>query len=121
MLAGQIEGGIGQGISGALFEEFRYDAEGQLLTGSFQDYLLATAAETPPITHFCLQDSPSLLNPLGVKGAGEIGIAGIGGAVANAVADALGEYGHRVSRLPLTPERVWTWLSEACSGQGEVK
>ncbi len=121
LLAGQIEGGVGQGIGGALFEEFRYDAEGQLLTGSFQDYLLATAVETPPITHLCLQDSPSPLNPLGVKGAGEIGIAGIGGAVANAVADALGEKGHRVSRLPLTPERVWNWLSDARPTQGEEK
>lgn len=112
MLAGQIEGGVGQGIGGALLEEFHYDDHGQLLTGSFQDYLLATAPETPPITHLCLQDSPSPLNPLGVKGAGEVGIAGVGGALANAVADALGDRGRRVSRLPMTPERVWKWLAD---------
>ena len=107
MVAGQIEGGVAQGLGGALLEELRYDDAGQLLTGSFMDYLLPGATDVPSIVHRDLGRSPSPRNPLGVKGAGEIGIAGIGGAVANAVADALGDAERADDRLPLTPERVW--------------
>ena len=107
MVAGQIEGGIAQGIGGALLEELRYDETGQLLSGSFMDYLLPGTADVPPIIHRNLGRSPSPRNPLGVKGAGEIGIAGVGGAIANAVADALGDADADADRLPLTPERVW--------------
>ena len=91
MVAGQIEGGIVQGLGGALLEELRYDETGQLLSGSFMDYLLPGAADAPSIVHRNLARSPSPRNPLGVKGAGEVGIAGVGGAIANAVADALGD------------------------------
>ncbi len=92
-------------------EEFDYDSSGQLLTGSLMDYLLPTSAEMPALTLQRLERSPSTLNPLGVKGAGECGIAGMGGALANAVADALGPQGRHVDTLPLTPERVWDWLN----------
>jgi CO/xanthine dehydrogenase Mo-binding subunit len=109
-VAGQIEGGAAQGLGGALLEEFDYDSAGQLLSGTFMDYLLPTCAEIPPLTLERLDRSPSPLNPLGVKGAGECGIAGMGGALANAVADALGPAGRRVDTLPMTPERVWSWL-----------
>lgn len=119
MLAGQIEGGVVQGLGGALLEEFVYDDSGQLLSGSFQDYLLPYVTDAPEITHLCLTDTPSALNPLGVKGAGEIGIAGVGGALANAVAHALGEAGERVNRLPMTPERVWSWIEQARAPQAE--
>jgi len=119
MLAGQIEGGVAQGLGGALLEEFVYDAGGQLLSGTFQDYLLPTATGVPPITHVCLGGTPSALNPLGVKGAGEIGIAGIGGALANAVADALGTAGAHVDALPMTPQRVWEWIGRAHTGAAE--
>ncbi|NIR60336.1 MAG: xanthine dehydrogenase family protein molybdopterin-binding subunit [Gammaproteobacteria bacterium] len=111
MVAGQVEGGVAQGIGGALLEEFHYDGEGQLLSGSLMEYLLPTATDVPRITLERLERSPSPLNPLGLKGAGEIGIAGVGGAIANAVADALGPAGARVNELPVTPERVWRWLA----------
>ena len=107
MVAGQIEGGIVQGLGGALLEELRYDDAGQLLSGSFMDYLLPGTTDVPSIIHRDLGRSPSPRNPLGVKGAGEIGIAGVGGAIANAVADALGDAADGADRLPLTPERVW--------------
>ncbi|MFQ5795084.1 MAG: xanthine dehydrogenase family protein molybdopterin-binding subunit [Candidatus Bipolaricaulia bacterium] len=110
MVTGQIQGGVAQGLGGALLEELVYDTTGQLISGTFMDYLLPTAAELPPVTLQRLERSPSPLNPLGVKGAGECGIAGMGAALANAVADALGPAGRRVDRLPLTPERVWRWL-----------
>ena len=107
LVAGQIEGGIAQGLGGALLEELRYDDAGQFLSGSFMDYLLPGTTDVPSIVHRDLGGSPSPRNPLGVKGAGEVGIAGIGGAIANAVADALGDAEGDSDRLPLTPERVW--------------
>lgn len=110
MVRGQVEGGAAQGLGGALLEEFIYDKEGQLLSGSFVDYLLPTAVEMPPLTMKRVERSPSPLNPLGVKGAGECGIAGLGAAMVNAVAHALGNKGHQVDTMPLTPERVWGWL-----------
>ena len=108
----QIEGGAAQAIGGALFEEFVYDREGQLLNGSLADYLLPATDCVPEIRHRDLGLSPSPLNPLGVKGAGEAGIVGVGAALANAVADALGRV-EAVDRLPMTPERVWGWARGA--------
>ena len=107
IVAGQIEGGVAQGLGGALLEELSYDDTGQFLTGSFMDYLLPGTTDMPSIVHRDLGGSPSPRNPLGVKGAGEVGIAGIGGAIANAVADALGDAEGGSDRLPLTPERVF--------------
>ena len=107
IVAGQIEGGVAQGLGGALLEELRYDDTGQFLTGSFMDYLLPGTTDMPSIVHRDLGGSPSPRNPLGVKGAGEVGIAGVGGAIANAVADALGDAEGDSDRLPLTPERVF--------------
>ena len=107
IVAGQIEGGVAQGLGGALLEELRYDDTGQFLTGSFMDYLLPGTTDVPSIVHRDLGGSPSPRNPLGVKGAGEVGIAGVGGAIANAVADALGDAERDADRLPLTPERVF--------------
>ena len=107
IVAGQVEGGVAQGLGGALLEELRYDDTGQFLTGSFMDYLLPGTTDVPTIVHRDLGGSPSPRNPLGVKGAGEVGIAGVGGAIANAVADALGDAERDSDRLPLTPERVF--------------
>ena len=126
MVAGQIEGGIAQGLGGALLEELRYDETGQLLSGSFMDYLLPGAADVPRLVHRNLDRSPSPRNPLGVKGVGEVGIAGVGGAIANAVADALGDADAEADGLPLTPERVWArararaqaWAGARTSGRG---
>ena len=119
MVTGQVEGGAVQGLGGALLETFEYDDDGQLLSGSFMDYLLPTSAEVPRLNEKRLECSPSSLNPLGAKGAGECGIAGMGGATANAVADALGEAGHQVNSLPITPERVWEWLKAEKSYHGK--
>ena len=90
LIEGQLVGGMAQGLGGALLEEFAYDGEGQLLTGSFADYLLPSSMEVPPVEIVLTEDAPSPLNPLGVKGAGEGGTVGVGAALANAVCNALG-------------------------------
>ena len=103
LVRGQIAGGFAQGLGGSLLEEFCFDPDGQPQSASFMDYLLPTAEDVPDIGLLVTEDAPSPLNPLGVKGAGEAGTAGVGAAIANAVSDALGR---EVTRLPLTPERV---------------
>lgn len=102
---GQVLGGVMQGIGGALYEELRYDPDGQLRTGSFMDYLLPTAAEMPDF-RLAHVNVPTPLNPLGVKGLGEGGAIGPPAAIANAVEDALAAYGVVVRACPLTPDRV---------------
>jgi len=103
LVEGQIVGGAAQGLGGALLEELAYDPGGQLVSGSFLDYLLPTAAEVPRVDVLITEDAPSPLNPLGVKGAGEGGTAAAGAVIANAVSDALGA---EVLRLPLSPQAV---------------
>jgi carbon-monoxide dehydrogenase large subunit len=104
---GQLVGGLAQGIGGALLEELVYDGEGQLLTTTFMDYLVPTVMEMPEVTAVrILEEAPTPLNPLGVKGAGEGGSSGCGGAIANAVADALASLGVSITALPLTPDRI---------------
>ncbi len=106
MLAeGQIIGGAVQGIGGGMLEGFNYDASGQLLTGSLMDYLLPTASDVPRIT-VIHTESPSPLNPLGVKGLGEGGAISPPVAIANAVCDALAEFNVEFNRTPLTGEDV---------------
>jgi|ERR1017187_1555621 carbon-monoxide dehydrogenase large subunit len=105
LVEGQLVGGMAQGLGGALLEEFVYDSEGQLLTGSFMDYLLPSSMEVPPVEIVLTEDAPSPLNPLGVKGVGEGGTVGVGAALANAVCNALGGK-VEIKRLPLTPECV---------------
>jgi aerobic carbon-monoxide dehydrogenase large subunit len=102
---GQIQGGVAQGIGSALYEEVVYDENGQLLTGTLMDYLPPTAADVPriEIVHF---ETPSPHTEGGMKGVGEGGAIAPPAAIANAVADALGEFSPRVNRIPLTPERV---------------
>jgi carbon-monoxide dehydrogenase large subunit len=109
IIEGQIAGAATQGVGGALLEELAYSDEGQPLATSFMDYLMPTAAEAPAVEAVVLelpQHRPASANPLGVKGAGEAGIVGVGAAVANAVADALGARGAGLTALPLTPERL---------------
>jgi carbon-monoxide dehydrogenase large subunit len=100
---GQIAGAVVQGIGGALYEDLAYDEEGQFLAPTLGEYHMPTAADVPPIT-IELLETPTPLNPIGARGAGEIGITGPGAAIAGAVADALGA---APRRLPLTPPRVW--------------
>jgi aerobic carbon-monoxide dehydrogenase large subunit len=114
-LHGQCIGAVVQGLGGALLEQFVYDDDAQLLTGSFADYLMPTASDFPQIRAVALQDKPSPLNPLGAKGAGEGGIIPVGGVIANAVAAALHSFGVEPRELPLSPPRVWQLLEDAAS------
>ena len=106
LLHGQVHGGIAQGAGQALMEDIHFDASGQLVTASFMDYAMPRAhdlcemeVESNPV--------PTKTNPLGVKGAGEAGCVGALPAVANALVDALSEFGVRHIEMPATPERIW--------------
>ena len=110
LVEGQIVGGFAQGLGGALAEEFAYDAEGQPLSVTFADYLMPTACETPRVEVLLLEDAPSPLNALGLKGAGEAGVNAVGAAIASAIDDAIGMPG-AVTRLPVTPQRVLEMLT----------
>ena len=105
LIEGQIAGGFAQGIGGALTEEFRYDDRGEPLSVTFADYLMPTAREVPPLGVTITEDAPSPLNPLGIKGAGEAGVTGVGAALAAAIDEAVGIPG-AVTRLPVTPQRL---------------
>ena len=114
LVDGQLLGGLAQGIGGVLLEELVYDVHGQLLTASFMDYLVPTAMEMPEMTITqILEDTPTPLHPLGVKGAGEGGCSGASGAIANAIADALAPLGVAVTALPLSPSRVLSLIRKA--------
>ena len=114
----QLRGGVAQGIGGALLEEFRYDEQGQPLSATFMDYLMPTADLVPDVEVLVHQDSPATTNPLGVRGAGEGGLTGSGGALVCAVRDALG--GTTIERLPMVPEQVLALLrrSDDAAGKG---
>ncbi len=105
---GQILGGLAQGLGTALLEEMIYNEDGQLLNGSFADYLCPTAGEMPPVT-IAHKETLSPLTPLGAKGLGEGNTMSAGAAVANAVADALGV---EPTALPLSPSRIWDLLKQ---------
>ncbi|MBI3454505.1 MAG: xanthine dehydrogenase family protein [Candidatus Rokubacteria bacterium] len=105
VVEGQLHGGIVQGIGSGLMEELVYDAEGQLLTGTLMDYALPRADDVPAFEVATL-DSPSAINELGIKGVGESGIIAPPAAIANAVEDALIEYGVEVDALPVTGGRL---------------
>ena len=106
IVEGQIHGGIVQGIAQALYEGAVYDDDGQLLSGTLMDYAVPTAAMSPHIeTDHTVTPSP--VNPLGVKGAGEAGTIGSAQCVMNAVIDALSPFGVKHLQMPATPERVW--------------
>ncbi|MFQ5552854.1 MAG: xanthine dehydrogenase family protein molybdopterin-binding subunit, partial [Thermoplasmata archaeon] len=106
IVEGQVHGGVLQGVAQALWEEARYDEEGNLLTGSFTEYLVPTALEGPAIeTDHTVTPSPH--NPLGAKGVGETGAIAASQAVINAIVDALEPYGVVHIDMPATPEKVW--------------
>jgi carbon-monoxide dehydrogenase large subunit len=105
LVEGQIVGGAAQGIGGALFEEFNYNSDGQLLTGSFMDYMIPTACEIPNL-QVIHQHSPSPLNPLGVKGVGEGGPIAPPAVIANAVCDALKSFKVEFNQTPVKPQQI---------------
>jgi carbon-monoxide dehydrogenase large subunit len=112
---GQIQGGVAQGIGGALYEEIVYDENGQLVTGTLMDYLPPTAADVPrvDIAHI---ETPSPYTAGGMKGMGEGGVIAAPAAIANAVADALSDLSPQVNRVPLTPERVLAMIDASQRG-----
>ncbi len=111
IVEGQIHGGVAQGLGGAFWEKLAYDGGGQPLCTTFMDYLLPTAAELPglEVAHV---ETPSPLNPLGVKGAGEAGVIPVAAVVAQAVEDALEPFGVRISEAPLSPNRLRQLIAE---------
>ncbi len=115
---GQVIGASVQGLSGTLLEEFVYDGEGQMLSGTFADYLIATATEFPRVDAISVNLAPSKHNRLGLKGVGEGGTEGVGAAVANAVADALRDFGLLLTELPLSPDRLARALRESRRSRG---
>ena len=113
IVAGQVHGGLVQGIGQALMENCVYDDEGQLLTGSFNDYCLPRADDVPSFEVDTNEGAPCTHNPLGVKGCGEAGTIGAGAAVINAVVDALGSAGVHDIDMPASPHRIWQALQRS--------
>jgi aerobic carbon-monoxide dehydrogenase large subunit len=112
VVEGQLHGGVIQGVGQALMEMTSYDADGQLLTGSYMDYALPRAGDCPQVT-VVNHPVPATTNVLGVKGCGEAGCAGSLTSVMNAVADALSEFGIPHLDMPATPYRVWQAIADA--------
>src|SRR5438067_3347229 len=108
---GQIHGGLAMGLAPALLEEISYDENGNITGGSFMDYLLPTAMETPS-WETAKTVTPSPHHPFGAKGVGESATVGAPPAIANAVVDALAHVGVRHVEIPITPEKVWRLLKE---------
>lgn len=112
---GQVHGGVAQGIGAALYEEVVYDAQGQITTASFVDYLVPSACEVPPLEVVHIESvSPTTLG--GFRGMGEGGTIGAPAALANAIADALSPLGVSIDELPVTPERLFRLIAAAREG-----
>jgi carbon-monoxide dehydrogenase large subunit len=111
IVEGQIHGGLTMGMAPALMEEIQYDENGNIQGGSFMDYLVPTAMETPA-WETDKTTTPSPHHPLGAKGVGESATVGAPPAIVNAVVDALAHLGVRHIGIPITPEKVWKILKE---------
>ena len=109
VVEGQIEGGVAQGIGGAFYERLAYDDEGQLRNASFMEFLMPYATEIPgiEIDHI---ETPSPLNPLGIKGAGEAGVIPVGAVLASAIEEALGV---PITEMPLSPLKLFELVSRS--------
>ncbi len=112
LVEGQIQGGVVQGLGQVLLEQAVYDSDGQLVTGSFMDYAMPRAHDAPMI-NVASHPVPTKSNPLGAKGCGEAGTSGGLPSVANAVIDALSDYGIRHLEMPMTPSRIWHAIQDA--------
>lgn len=113
LVAGQVHGGIAQGLGQALLEHTVYDESGQLVSGSWMDYCMPRADNLVPIDLTFVDDLPCTTNPLGVKGAGEAGAIGAPPAIMNALIDALSPLGVRHLDMPATPQRLWQAIAGA--------
>jgi carbon-monoxide dehydrogenase large subunit len=116
LVEGQVHGGLAHGIGNALYEDVPVDGQGQPLAATFVDYLLPTAAEVPSfeVDHL---ETPTHLNPAGVKGSGESGTIPAPAALAAAIEDALAPLGVRINELPLSPEKICRMIHEARTGK----
>jgi carbon-monoxide dehydrogenase large subunit len=114
IVEGQVHGGVAQGIGGAFYERFTYDADGQPLATTFMDFLIPTAAEVPDIEVDHLE-TPSPLNPLGIKGAGEAGVIPVVALMAQALEDALAPWNVRIIEMPLNPGQIRALIRNAGS------
>ena len=112
ILDGQVRGGVAQGLGNAYYEQLVFDDYGQLLTGSFMDYLIPTSQEVPRI-ELGHAETPSPLNPLGIKGAGEAGAIPVGPLFAQALENALGLENLEILEIPLSPSRLWELIQIA--------
>ena len=117
LVEGQIQGGVVQGLGQVLLEHAVYDSDGQFVTGSFMDYAMPRAHDVPMI-HVQSHPVPTKSNPLGAKGCGEAGTSGGLPSVANAVIDALSEYGITHLEMPMTPARIWQAIQDAKARRG---
>jgi aerobic carbon-monoxide dehydrogenase large subunit len=119
LVEGQIHGGIAHAIGQALYERIHYDDEGQLVTGTFVDYALPSAADVPSF-ETDRTETPSPVNSLGVKGVGEAGTIAASAAITNAVIDALKPLGVTYIDMPLSPQRIWSAINESGPVVGDV-
>ncbi len=119
IVEGQIHGGVALGIGNAFYEQLHFDESGQLSNASFMDYLLPTASEMPTIETDHIE-TPSPLNPLGVKGVGEAGAIPVAAAFAQAIEDALAPLGIEVLEIPLSPQRLFELIEGAAGETGEA-
>jgi carbon-monoxide dehydrogenase large subunit len=116
IVEGQIQGGVAHGIGNAFYEQLVYDEHGQLLNASFMDYLLPTAADVPRVEMAHLE-TPSPFNPVGLKGVGEAGCIPTGALFAQAVEDALADYGIEIREIPLSPNRLYALIAQSKNHQ----
>ena len=112
ILEGQIQGGVAQGIGNAFYEQLHFDTNGALQNASLMDYLLPTASDVPNILSDHIE-TPSPLNPLGVKGAGEAGAIPVGALFAQALDSAFRDINLEVREIPLSPNRLFELVTEA--------
>ncbi|MEX0868166.1 MAG: molybdopterin cofactor-binding domain-containing protein, partial [Nitriliruptoraceae bacterium] len=117
IVQGQILGGVAQGVGGALYERMAYDEHGQLLNASFMDFLMPYATEVPPVVIDHLE-TPSPLNPLGIKGAGEAGVIPGSAAIASAIEDAIGI---TIDAMPIGPSQLHARRESARGEQGDIR
>jgi len=117
VVSGQVHGSVAMGIGQAMMEQTVFDAgNGQLVTASFMDYAMPRADDVPSFK-VGTKVTPCTHNPLGAKGCGEAGTSGGLPSVANAVIDALSEYGVRHLEMPMTPSRIWQTIQQAKAGR----
>jgi CO/xanthine dehydrogenase Mo-binding subunit len=112
VIEGQIHGGVAQGIGGALYERIVHDETGQPLSTTYMDFLMPTAMEIPEI-EIVHKETPSPLNPLGIKGVGEAGAIPGPAVLAEAIEDALRPFGIRIREMPLNPNRIRELIDES--------